>query len=57
MILQIHDQLRNHVNKLLISLYDLDSSELPQVAFEYPPNRDFGDLGTPVAFALAKRLR
>ena len=57
MILKIHDQLRNHVSKLLISLYDLDSSELPQVAFEYPPNRDFGDLGTPVAFELAKRLR
>ena len=57
MILKIHDQLRKHVNKLLISLYDLDSSELPQVAFEYPPNRDFGDLGTPVAFELAKRLR
>ena len=32
-------------------------SAQPSLALEYPPNRDLGDLGTPVAFELAKRLR
>ena len=26
------------------------------VVLEYPPNRELGDLGTPVAFELARRL-
>ena len=30
---------------------------LPAIALEYPPNRELGDLGTPVAFELARRLR
>ena len=57
MILPVHDRLRSHVARLLTTLYSLDESSLPAIAFEYPPNRDLGDLGTPLAFELARRLR
>jgi arginyl-tRNA synthetase len=57
MILPVHDRLRAHVARLLTTLYSLDESSLPAIALEYPPNRDLGDLGTPVAFELARRLR
>src|SRR5436190_379080 len=57
MILPLHDRLRAHVARLLVTLYSLDDSTLPAVVIEYPPNRDLGDLGTPVAFELARRLR
>jgi arginyl-tRNA synthetase len=57
MILPVHDSLRAHVTQLLASLYSLGAGELPSVVLEYPPNRDLGDLGTPVAFELARRLR
>ena len=30
---------------------------VPEVAWEYPPEPSFGDLSTPVSFALAKQLR
>jgi arginyl-tRNA synthetase len=57
MILPVHDSVRAHVARLLTTLYGLDATTLPAVALEYPPNRDLGDLGTPVAFELARRLR
>ena len=57
MILPVHDRLRVHVTRALASLYKLDASSMPTVVLEYPPNRDLGDLGTPVAFELARRLR
>jgi len=57
MILPVHDSLRAHVTQLLASLYSLGAGEMPSVMREYPPNRDLGDLGTPVAFELARRLR
>ena len=57
MILPVHDRLRAHVARLLTTLYSLDESSLPAIALEYPPNRGLGDLGTPVAFELARRLR
>ena len=57
MILPVHDRLRSHVARLLTTLYALDASSLPAIVFEYPPNRDLGDLGTPLAFELARRLR
>jgi arginyl-tRNA synthetase len=57
MILPLHDSVRAHVARLLTTLYALDATALPAVALEYPPNRDLGDLGTPVAFELARRLR
>ena len=41
----------------LIELYSLDLADAPALVLEYPPNRDLGDLGTPVAFELARRLR
>ena len=37
--------------------FSLEPSALPAFAIDYPPNRDLGDLGSPVAFELAKRLR
>ena len=59
MILPVQDRLRAHVARLLTTLYSLDesSSPAPPIALEYPPNRELGDLGTPVAFELARRLR
>jgi arginyl-tRNA synthetase len=57
MILPVHDSVRAHVARVLTMLYALDESTLPAVALEYPPNRELGDLGTPVAFELARRLR
>jgi arginyl-tRNA synthetase len=57
MILPFHDSLRAHLTTLLTRLYSLDESALPPFALEYPPNRDLGDLGTPLAFELARRLR
>jgi len=57
MILPVHDRVRAHVMRLLAELYSLDQAGAPVVVLEYPPNRDLGDLGTPVAFELARRLR
>ena len=57
MILPVHDRLRAHLTRVLASLYSLDAASAPAVALEYPPNREIGDLGTPVAFELARRLR
>jgi arginyl-tRNA synthetase len=57
MILPVHDRLRAHLARLLATRYSLDPSAQPTLALEYPPNRDLGDLGTPVAFELARRLR
>src|ERR1044071_7854629 len=57
MILPVHEQLRAHLTNLLTTLYGLDATSMPTIAIEYPPNRELGDLGTPVAFELARRLR
>jgi arginyl-tRNA synthetase len=57
MILPVHDRLRDHVARVLTMLYALEGDSLPAIPLEYPPNRDLGDLGTPVAFELARRLR
>ena len=57
MILPVHDRVRAHVTRLLVQLYALDAAEAPPVVLDYPPNRELGDLGTPVAFELARRLR
>jgi arginyl-tRNA synthetase len=57
MILPVHDRLRAHLARLLTTRYSLDESAQPALSIEYPPNRDLGDLGTPVAFELARRLR
>jgi len=57
MILPVHDRLRAHLLHQLAVLYSLDRADTPPLVLEYPPNRDMGDLGTPVAFELARRLR
>src|SRR5687767_4350933 len=57
MILPVHESVRAHVARLLTTIYALDENAQPTVALEYPPNRELGDLGTPVAFELARRLR
>jgi arginyl-tRNA synthetase len=57
MILPFHDRLRAHLSALLANLYSLDEATQPPLVLEYPPNRDLGDLGTPLAFELARRLR
>jgi arginyl-tRNA synthetase len=56
MILPLHDQIRARVRTILAAAYDLHDDAL-NIALESPPNRTFGDLGTPVAFELARRLR
>jgi arginyl-tRNA synthetase len=57
MILPVHERLRAHLTSVLSALYSLSPDALPNIALEYPPNRQLGDLGTPVAFELARRLR
>jgi arginyl-tRNA synthetase len=57
MILPIHEQVRNRVRAVLAELYGLTDDADVFVGVEYPPNRALGDLGTPVAFDLARRLR
>jgi arginyl-tRNA synthetase len=57
MILSVHELLRTHLQGVLSTLYSLSPESLPSIALEYPPNRQLGDLGTPVAFELARRLR
>ncbi len=56
MILPIHEQVRARVHAVLAELYGLSAADAT-VSIEYPPNRTLGDLGTPVAFELARRLR
>ena len=57
MILPVHERVRERLLTAVRHLYQLPSDALPQLALEYPPNRELGDLATPVAFELARRLR
>jgi arginyl-tRNA synthetase len=57
MILPVHARLREHIAQVLSQLYGLDAAAVPAVSLETPPTREFGDLGTPLAFELARRLR
>ncbi|MGH9257735.1 MAG: arginine--tRNA ligase, partial [Vicinamibacterales bacterium] len=57
MILPVHERLRAHLRRLLAQLYSLTEADTPPIPLEYPPTRELGDLGTPVAFELARRLR
>ena len=56
MILPLHEQLRARVRDALAQLHGITDPDLA-IPIEYPPNRALGDLGTPVAFDLARRLR
>src|SRR5262245_14237843 len=57
MILPVHARLREHIAQVLSQLYGLEPAALPSIVLESPPNRELGDLGTPLAFELARRLR
>src|SRR4029077_9661974 len=57
MILPVHQRLRERLAATLETLYHLPPGELPSLAIEYPPTRELGDLATPAAFELARRLR
>ena len=57
MILPVHDRFRARLASVLQSLYQLAPEALPALPIEYPPKRELGDLATPVAFELARRLR
>ena len=57
MILPVHSRLRDHLTKVIATLYALEPSSLTSLVLDYPPNRELGDLGTPAAFELARRLR
>jgi arginyl-tRNA synthetase len=57
MILPLHERLRERLLETLQRLYQLPPDALPQLPIEYPPKRELGDLATPVAFELARRLR
>ena len=56
MILPLHEQVRARVRDALARLHGITDADLT-IPIEYPPNRTLGDLGTPVAFDLARRLR
>lgn len=56
MILPLHELVRARVRAALAQLHDITDADL-EIPVENPPNRTFGDLGTPVAFTLARRLR
>jgi arginyl-tRNA synthetase len=57
MILPLHDRVRDRVRAVLADLYGADVSQAATIPIEYPPSRTFGDLGSPAAFDLARRLR
>lgn len=56
MILPLHEQVRARVREVLARQHGVTDPDLI-IPIEYPPNRALGDLGTPVAFDLARRLR
>lgn len=57
MILPLHLLLRDRIRAVLADHFEIADVAATSVAIEVPPNRQFGDLGTPVAFELARRLR
>jgi arginyl-tRNA synthetase len=57
MILPVHTRLRDHLSQVIATLYSLEPDSVTPPVLDYPPNRDLGDLGTPAAFELARRLR
>ncbi|MBI4476396.1 MAG: arginine--tRNA ligase [Acidobacteria bacterium] len=57
MILPLHDEVRAAIVRALHGLYGLSGGDVPAIALNDTPNRQLGDLATPVAFELARRLR
>ncbi len=56
MMLPLHDRLRTAVRAALATAFDL-AADTAEVPLEIPPSRTFGDIGSPVAFELARTLR
>ena len=54
MYLELQKRLENHLRQLLASKYDLQLATIPM---EIPPDLQFGELATPIAFELARKLR
>jgi arginyl-tRNA synthetase len=57
MISSIQSAVRASITDAVTRLYSLDPATLPAIAIEVPPRRALGDLATPLAFELARRLR
>ena len=56
MILPLHELVRARVRAVLAERHGITEPDFV-IPVEYPPNRTLGDLGTPIAFDLARRLR
>jgi arginyl-tRNA synthetase len=56
MMLSLHDRLRTAVRAALATAFDL-AADTAEVPLEIPPSRAFGDIGSPIAFELARSLR
>jgi arginyl-tRNA synthetase len=56
MMLPVYDQLRGAIAAALAARYGL-AREAATIPLEVTPNRTFGDLGSPIAFELARTLR
>src|SRR5262245_34146958 len=57
MILPVHARIRSGIRQVLEAAFGLAPAEQPAIVIEMPPNRSMGDLGVPVAFELARRLK
>jgi len=56
MMLPLQDRIRTAVRAALHTQFGLDRDAVA-IPLEVPPNRTFGDIGSPVAFELARELR
>ena len=54
MYLELQKKLGAHLRAVLKEKYDL---ELENIPLEIPPDLKFGELSTPIAFDLARKLR
>ena len=54
MYLELQNRFAEHLRDVLKSKYDL---ELQNIPVEIPPDLKFGELSTPIAFELARKLR
>jgi arginyl-tRNA synthetase len=56
-ILPVHAVVRERLARALETTFSIPSQEQPPLVLETPPQRALGDLASPVAFELARRLR
>ena len=54
MYLELKNRLEAHLREVLKAKYDLTLENIP---LETPPDLRFGELATPIAFELARKLR